>query len=163
MLQECQRCTRQQASEIAGDTVMSLPPLQSLETCQQRCMSPFWALVIASQVTVHRFSPSCTMVSMGVFAATECAYDMHRPCVDCGRRTGNFCDADCCAAGWCPSEQWCEGQITPHCNACEKLHGVCHYCRDVQSCTPPSWGGAPRCDCDRCKAANPNEPITKTG
>ena len=101
---------------------------------------------------------SALMATMGVFAAADCLHDMFRPCVDCGRLTGNFCDNDCPAEQWCPSEQWCDGQLTPQCTVCEKQHVVCHYCREVPSCTPAAWGASPRCECPRCLSDNPNEP-----
>jgi len=51
-----------------------------------------------------------------------------RPCVDCGRRTGRFCDH--CLAKWrIPTEQWHSGQHTPFCSYCEELHDRCRFCR----------------------------------
>ena len=68
-----------------------------------------------------------------------------RPCVDCGLRTGWFCDGlerPCFARHWLPKELWARGQRTPLCSRCERLRGTCHYCRRVQSATPPAHGGA---------------------
>ena len=77
-----------------------------------------------------------------------------RPCVDCGRQTGNFCETllqaghaywqggVCLAADWMPQEEWADGQRTPLCTSCEERYGACRFCRGVQTCTPPSWGRA---------------------
>ena len=57
--------------------------------------------------------------------------DLVRACVDCGRRTGNFCETMlqcghvywqgevCLGVRWIPTERWAEGQVTPLCTACE--------------------------------------------
>ena len=66
-----------------------------------------------------------------------------RPCVDCGLRTGRFCDF-CLAADRMPSEVWAEGQLTPLCGACEakpwgpdgSSEGCCHFCRGVSMARP---------------------------
>ena len=76
--------------------------------------------------------------------------DGPRPCVDCGRVTGNFCETllqmghalwqggVCLAANRIPSEPWAEDQRTPLCTSCERRHGACRFCRGVYGCTPPS-------------------------
>ncbi len=72
--------------------------------------------------------------------------DLCRPCVDCGRFTGRFCDGfddNCFAAIRVPSEQWCERQRTPLCGPCEHKHELCHFCRGVHSCRPFAKGGIP--------------------
>ena len=64
-----------------------------------------------------------------------------RPCVDCGRLTGYFCDGKDTrffAVKRVPREEWCVGQRTPFCSRCEGMLGWCHYCRGVASCTPPA-------------------------
>ncbi len=74
--------------------------------------------------------------------------DLLRPCVDCGRITGNFCETllqgqgewqggVCLAESRVPSERWLEGQRTPLCSRCEAEHGACRFCRRVHGCTPP--------------------------
>ena len=53
-----------------------------------------------------------------------------RPCVDCGQRTGSWCDC-------------CENDVvfgTPLCTDCEKRSVVCHGCRGQQWCTPLTHG-----------------------
>ena len=75
-------------------------------------------------------------VTMHVYTAGDPEI-LCRPCVDCGRRIGNYCDAECSAASWIPSEVWAEWQITPQCTECELNYIVCHYCRGVRMCTPP--------------------------
>ena len=59
-----------------------------------------------------------------------------RPCVDCGLITGRFCDF-CLAEERCPTEVWCENQMTPLCSKCEEKHDKCHFCRKVSWATPP--------------------------
>ena len=82
-------------------------------------------------------SEACQHVRMEVLAIGGEALLM-RPCVDCGRRTGNFCETPaqaghtgweggiCLAAKHIPSEEWAPGQRTPLCSACERIHGACH-------------------------------------
>ena len=65
---------------------------------------------------------------------------LYRPCVDCGRRTGNFCENDCLARRWLPDQEWAKGQITPQCTDCELKFTYCHFCRGVHMVTPPTWG-----------------------
>ena len=66
-----------------------------------------------------------------------------RPCVDCGRFTGNFCENDCLAASRIPTERWAGGQRTPHCTHCERRYGVCHFCRQQSWVQPPPLRGQP--------------------
>ena len=63
-----------------------------------------------------------------------------RPCVDCGLRTGGFCDG-CFASTRLPLETWIAGQRTPLCTDCDRRHGgLCHYCRGLSWATPPTRG-----------------------
>ena len=69
--------------------------------------------------------------------------DLCRPCVDCGIKFGSYCDGKwgvpCFAAVRVPSEQWCDGQRTPPlCTKCDRMMGMCRFCRGVPSCTPPT-------------------------
>ena len=68
-----------------------------------------------------------------------------RPCWDCGRRTGSWCDGGsptgkCAAVLACPVESWRPNQATPLCTRCDDLHGRCHSCRGVSGCRPFAWG-----------------------
>ena len=66
---------------------------------------------------------------------------MYRPCVDCGRRTGSFCDT-CKAIHRIPSECWASSnQHTPLCTTCDKFYLMCHYCRGLSWTRPFAWGG----------------------
>ena len=77
---------------------------------------------------------------------------LHRPCVDCGRRTGNFCETmqqkghslwqgySCFAAERLPNETWALNQRTPLCTTCEAAMGACHFCRGQLWATPPTPG-----------------------
>ena len=69
--------------------------------------------------------------------ATGDAEVLCRPCVDCGVRTGSYCDW-CEAVDRMPSEQWAHGQMTPLCTRCDSIHDECHFCRDLPWCTPPT-------------------------
>ena len=67
-----------------------------------------------------------------------------RPCVDCGRTTGRFCDGwpvrdSCKAALRIPTEEWADGQLTPLCSRCDDLREFCHFCKKVAWATPPEW------------------------
>ena len=54
--------------------------------------------------------------------------ELYRPCVDCRRPTGNFCDF-CLAATRMPDLSWVENQATPFCTVCEKKFRRCGFCR----------------------------------
>ena len=62
-----------------------------------------------------------------------------RPCVDCGRRTGCFCDW-CYAIDRFPDEEWVTGQHTPLCTVCDQRHNRCHLCRGLNWAAPPPHG-----------------------
>ena len=69
--------------------------------------------------------------------------ELCRPCIDCGRYTGSFCDGvgrDCMAAERIPSETWVSGQATPLCSLCDVQKGACHMCRGVHLCRPFAFG-----------------------
>ena len=66
-----------------------------------------------------------------------------RPCVDCGLKTGCYCD-HCRACDRCPKEEWADGQMTPLCSNCDNEHGACHFCRDENATqTKNEKAGAP--------------------
>ena len=58
-----------------------------------------------------------------------------RHCVDCGLRTGCYCDY-CYAADRDPTQEWADGQLTPLCSKCDRKHDMCHYCRGEAWATP---------------------------
>ena len=64
---------------------------------------------------------------------------LYRPCVDCGRYTGRYCDY-CLAADRIPSETWAPGQATPLCSSCDDNYDRCHYCRGIHMARPFTWG-----------------------
>ena len=74
------------------------------------------------------------VVPMEVYAHGEVNV-LCRPCVDCGRKTGCFCDY-CKAADRMPGEMWAQGQMTPLCDVCDNTKG-CHFCRRQAWCVPP--------------------------
>ena len=59
-------------------------------------------------------------------------------CVDCGRRTGSFCDF-CKAADRLPNQRWVANQQTPLCSVCDQAHDACHFCRGLLWVTPPPF------------------------
>ena len=65
---------------------------------------------------------------------------LHRPCADCGLRTGSWCDY-CFALAWFPEEHWAPNQHTPLCIACDYNHGRCHFCRGQLWVAPAANGG----------------------
>ena len=77
-------------------------------------------------------------------------WQLMRPCTECGRRTGRFCETMlqvgyahwqggiCLAAERIPSESWAHNQRTPLCGPCETKYGACRFCRRVHGCTPPT-------------------------
>ena len=70
---------------------------------------------------------------------------LQRPCWDCGRRTGSWCDGGsasgkCYARATCTAEEWGVEQATPLCTVCDERHGRCHSCRSVAGCRPFAWG-----------------------
>ena len=63
----------------------------------------------------------------------------NRPCVDCGRITGNFCDY-CLAKDRAEDEEWAAGQRTPLCMPCDRSFDMCHFCRGQLWARQPAWG-----------------------
>ena len=86
-----------------------------------------------SSVNLHRMAT----MQVQCFGSKNTLY---RPCVDCGRRTGNLCELECQAKDRMPLEFWNDGQCTPHCTECERRYDYCHFCRGVAWVTPPPWG-----------------------
>ena len=75
-------------------------------------------------------------IDMTVLAVGD-AEMLTRPCVDCGLVTGRFCDY-CYAKDRVPSEEWAEGQLTPLCSTCDWKFGMCHFCKGLVWCVPPT-------------------------
>ena len=93
-----------------------------------------------AQASYARFQLRYTFpMAFRVFAYGEDPTVFDRPCVDCGRYTGSFCERECLAALRVPREYWEPGQRTPHCTACERRYVFCHFCRGASWCTPPGW------------------------
>ena len=69
---------------------------------------------------------------MQTFAVGDAA-TLNRPCIDCGRVTGNYCDSYprniCLARLRKPRERWEPNQRTPFCRECESHEPYCRYCR----------------------------------
>ena len=64
---------------------------------------------------------------------------MIRPCVDCGLKTGRFCDLYK-AEDRFSDEEWALGQMTPLCSyCCRKNIDLCHFCRNQKWVREPSW------------------------
>ena len=58
-----------------------------------------------------------------------------RDCVDCGRRTGRFCDycfaEDRFPKGDTTGRPWACNQLTPLCSFCDNARGACHFCLGI--------------------------------
>ena len=65
-----------------------------------------------------------------------------RPCVDCSRFTGSYCD-HCYAVDRMPNERWAVGQGTPLCTVCDHRYRACHFCRGLHWCAPRPHGVRP--------------------
>ena len=74
------------------------------------------------------------MAALQVYAAGSPEL-LIRPCVDCGLKTGGYCDK-CLAEDRMPEEEWAEGQRTPLCSRCDNKYSACHYCRGQVWCVP---------------------------
>ena len=106
---------------------------------------------IRSQVPAGRGDADDTAAGsedLTVLAMSDGSIDLNRGCVDCGLRTGNFCDGQelqggrpCLAAERMPNDVWCAGQRTPFCTNCESRYGLCRFCRGAFGPTPPEWSG----------------------
>ena len=92
----------------------------------------------ASAVTPTRVGAP---IPMEVLAVGEEGQEnlLYRPCIDCGRRTGCFCDG-CLATDRFPDEDWLPGQHTPLCTVCDRRHDWCHRCRGLFWSVPPPHG-----------------------
>ena len=60
---------------------------------------------------------------MYVLAHSDDPEMLNRFCVDCGLRTGCYCDY-CLAKDRSPNEVWASGQHTPLCSHCDKEHDM---------------------------------------
>ena len=76
-------------------------------------------------------------VALQVLAAGD-VETLCRPCVDCGLKTGRFCDY-CYAEDRLPGEKWANKQLTPLCSTCDNRFDKRHFCRGLKWCTPPTW------------------------
>jgi hypothetical protein len=95
----------------------------------------------------HSSARLARMADLIVFT-TGSRDQLYRPCVDCGKKTGNYCETllqvgkslwqggVCLADENVPSENWAPHQRTPLCTDCERVHGACHFCRGVHLRTP---------------------------
>lgn len=88
------------------------------------------------------------MARLEVLCTADDPNTLFRPCVNCGKRIGSYCDGatwhnPCIAAFYIPSEEWAQGQSTPLCNACETRFSLCRFCLGIHRATPPTWGEHP--------------------
>ena len=81
---------------------------------------------------------SAAMASLQVISAGT-SETLVRPCVDCGKKTGRFCDY-CRAADRIPNENWADRQMTPLCSDCDNKHDRCHFCREDEQ-KRVAWDG----------------------
>ena len=95
-----------------------------------------------------RFKEAAIMARLEVLCPADDPNTFFRACVNCGKRTGNYCDGaswrNACLAAYCiPSEESAQGQSTLLCNACETRFSLCRFCLGIHSATPPTWGEHP--------------------
>ena len=69
------------------------------------------------------------------FASEDDPTILMRECVDCGLRTGRFCDycraEDRFPAGDATRRGWAPGQRTPLCSFCDNSRDGCHFCLGI--------------------------------
>ena len=69
------------------------------------------------------------------FATEDDPTILYRQCVDCGVRTGRFCDwcraVDRFPQGDATGRGWADGQLTPLCSECDDARDGCHFCLDL--------------------------------
>ena len=96
----------------------------------------------AQYATAHTPTRPGAAIPMEVIAVPREGQEhlLTRPCVDCGLRTGSFCDG-CLAVDRFPEEEWVTGQHTPLCTICDDRNdGLCHLCRGLIWAVPPPHG-----------------------
>ena len=91
--------------------------------------------------------------SIDVIAFAEDENILCRPCVDCGLRSGCFCDF-CKAKDRLPNEVWADNQYTPLCTRCDRMHDAFHFCRNQRWCAPPPHNH--RTDTEHTRAGDEN-------
>ena len=79
----------------------------------------------ASAATEHTEEPQLAepKPNLHVLAHSDSPDMLLRSCVDCGLRTGCFCD-HCLAEDRVPNEVWASGQHTPLCSHCDNEHNM---------------------------------------
>jgi hypothetical protein len=107
--------------------------------CNARIRAPVGILfkhsfIISTSSSNHLLNCQVVMNQMQIITCSD-TDTLYRPCVDCGRKTGCFCD-NCKAKDRVPSEKWADNQQTPLCTDCDRQYYECHFCRGLQWCTP---------------------------
>ena len=121
------RCAQCGKKKTDGCRLMKCSSCRQVYYCSEECQKKNW----------RRHKRRCGMFNEPAVlcnaAVTGCS------CVDCGRRTGNYCDF-CLAKDRIPDAAWGEQQRTPLCTDCDRQHDQCHFCRNQVWCVPPTWG-----------------------
>ena len=75
-------------------------------------------------------------VPMEIMAWSDDPAMLIRPCVECSKPTGNWCDGwnlhtggPCLAAERMEGDRWEPGQCTPICTKCDQCLQFCRFCR----------------------------------
>ena len=110
-----------------------------MHACMYLCMC-VWVLRSSLPQRFLRSDPNqASMVSLEIKSWGDFE-TLCKPCVDCGKWTGNWCELECLASACDPNGQSADGQITPHCTECDRKYGMCHFCRGLKWVQPPAWG-----------------------
>ena len=123
--------TQRGAAAVAAAAAAAPPPAppQPPPSPGAQAVPPAFRLRAKAELEFH------AMAALQVYAVGSPEL-LIRPCVDCGLKTGGYCDK-CLAEDRMPEEEWAEGQRTPLCSRCDnKYSGLCHYCRAQAWCVP---------------------------
>ena len=95
----------------------------------------------------------CWSVIMAVLEVLTAGTEemLNRPCVDCGRITGSFCDF-CLAVDRLPRLKWYPTQATPLCTECDRKYSQCRFCRADLNFSATRSGGT---DCQQTQNFQP--------
>ena len=105
--------------------------------CRHRVLKP--SFINSTSSSNLLLNCEIVMAEMEIIAHSEIEI-LCRPCVDCGQKTGCYCD-NCKAKDRVPSEKWADNQQTPLCTECDRKYDECHFCRGLHWCRPFEHGG----------------------
>ena len=94
--------------------------------------------MFGSKLQVVGKQTNAVMVHMAQDAYAVMAHVAQPACVNCGKRTGNFCDSreEECFASDRLGGAWPCGWRTPLCTFCERKHEFCFFCLGISWARP---------------------------